>query len=454
MKQIYFVAILVLVSVIAHSQVIDFPDSEFRLQLCQASTTNNMAKDADGNSIRIDTNNNFQIEVSEALTVYRLTIGYGGITNLSGIEYFTNLTQFRCQGVAGNGAISTLDVRALVNLQILVCSQNNISNLLVDGLANLRELYCSNNNLTTLNLNGLTSLKDLYCSGNVLQQLDLTMLPNLLILQCQNNDITNLAVSGLDGLIGLLCNDNQLTSLDVSTLTSLVSLYCSDNNLTQLDLSGLSNLARLSCNFNELSNLNLEGCTGLVELQCYYNQLQAIDVSNLPLLQHIRCMFNQIQTIDLTGLAALTYFSADVNQLNSIYMQGVGFDGSADHLFTFDQNPELEFICVDADKIELLQNQVTLYGYTDCEVSACELTRPNFTKPAVVIAPNPVADILRLSVDGNAEISIYNTLGQLVVSILKAQEISTIDVSNLKPGNYFIKINSDKGTTNAKFAKN
>ncbi len=51
-------------------------------------------------------------------------------------------------------------------------------------------------------------------------------------------------------------------------------------------------------------------------------------------------------------------------------------------------------------------------------------------------------------------IAIYNTLGQLVIAIPNAQSVSTIDVSSLKTGNYFIKMTTDKGTSNTKFIKN
>ncbi|QYS85741.1 T9SS type A sorting domain-containing protein [Flavobacterium oreochromis] len=47
----------------------------------------------------------------------------------------------------------------------------------------------------------------------------------------------------------------------------------------------------------------------------------------------------------------------------------------------------------------------------------------------------------------------YNALEQLVFVIPSAQNMNTIDVSSLTSGNYFIKIKSDKGTSNTKFLK-
>ncbi|WP_313805578.1 T9SS type A sorting domain-containing protein [Flavobacterium sp.] len=70
--------------------------------------------------------------------------------------------------------------------------------------------------------------------------------------------------------------------------------------------------------------------------------------------------------------------------------------------------------------------------------------------------PNPVSNALHIETKQSIEvssISIYNQLGQLVVVVPTAQNVKTVDVSNLSSGSYFVKINSDKGTSNSKFIK-
>lgn len=71
--------------------------------------------------------------------------------------------------------------------------------------------------------------------------------------------------------------------------------------------------------------------------------------------------------------------------------------------------------------------------------------------------PNPSKSVLNINLKEAIEvqsISIYNTLGQLVLVVTNAEEVSKIDVSSLTAGNYFIKIISDKGTSSSKFVKN
>lgn len=70
--------------------------------------------------------------------------------------------------------------------------------------------------------------------------------------------------------------------------------------------------------------------------------------------------------------------------------------------------------------------------------------------------PNPADDVLNIETKKTIDvtsISIYNTLGQVVLVIPNAQQTKSVDVSSLKTGNYFLKINSDKGSSSVKFVK-
>ena len=72
------------------------------------------------------------------------------------------------------------------------------------------------------------------------------------------------------------------------------------------------------------------------------------------------------------------------------------------------------------------------------------------------LAPNPAKNVLNIHTKNEIElssISIYNTLGQLVLVIPNAKETASIDVSKLTSGTYFVKVISDKGSSNSKFIK-
>ena len=74
----------------------------------------------------------------------------------------------------------------------------------------------------------------------------------------------------------------------------------------------------------------------------------------------------------------------------------------------------------------------------------------------ISLYPIPAKNVLNIQSKNTIEISsisIYNTLGQLVQVFPSAKETTSIDVSSLTTGTYFIKVLSDKGTSNTKFVK-
>lgn len=78
------------------------------------------------------------------------------------------------------------------------------------------------------------------------------------------------------------------------------------------------------------------------------------------------------------------------------------------------------------------------------------------SKRYVTIYPNPTSGLLQIYREENITISliaIYNTLGQLVMTMPNMQNVSSIEVSSLRSGNYFIQIYSNKGIVTSKFIK-
>ena len=72
------------------------------------------------------------------------------------------------------------------------------------------------------------------------------------------------------------------------------------------------------------------------------------------------------------------------------------------------------------------------------------------------VYPNPATTILNITTKefiNIGTVNVYNTLGQLVLAIPNAEKVSNVDVSNLKSGNYFIQIKTDKGSSSSKFVK-
>jgi len=145
-----------------------------------------------------------------------------------------------------DGGVLTANISWVTNLGV---SNKSISDLTgIEDFTALTELYCSGNQLTNLDVSQNTALQLLDCHDNQLTSW-ISQNTALEILGCYNNQLTSLDVSQNTSLTSLLCWDNQLTSLDVSQNTALQNLECNDNQLTCLNISNTV-LTYLTCNGN------------------------------------------------------------------------------------------------------------------------------------------------------------------------------------------------------------
>ncbi len=332
-------------------------------------------------------------------------IGNGVISNLSGIENFTNLKVLHCQQMELSNLdlsfnnqllaifcevnnILSLNVSGLTSLQQLQCSQNQLSSLDVSGLTNLRILSCGNNQIPILNVSGLTNLRILSCGYNQISSLDVPLLTNLQQLECSNNHLTSLDVSLLTNLQQLQCSNNHLTSLDVSLLTNLQQLQCSHNQLTSLDVTDLLNLTYLDCYGNQLTSLDVTNLLNLTYLRCSGNQLSSINTNNLIYLQNFYCDYNQLSSLNVSNSTYLNELSCDHNNLTNLNVSNLMDLGllmchnnqlinlnlkntQSSVSYSFFDNPNLQYICTDEEDVAMVQQKINEYGYTStCHVNS------------------------------------------------------------------------------------
>ena len=321
MKKIYFLVFAFCFFNGLNAQIINFPDSKFKAKLLQADKTNEIAKDVYGFSIRIDVNNNQEIELSEAASVGYLTVTGSQLSTVEGISSFSNLKSLLC----GFNSLKNLDVKSLTKLQYLKCDYNLLTSLEINGLSELTNLFCNGNQLTSLNMGGLNKMQLINCEYNKLVELDLTFLSNLASLNCSfNTSLTSLKVTGLTKLKSIDCEYNTLSTLEVKNLTSLERLNCNSNfSVNTLDLTGLPNLSWLNCDSNKLTTLDISGLTKLSYLSCDSNQLITLDASSLKNLTYLSCSRNTLTNLNVNGLGLLATLYLSDNNLTSFTGTGL-----------------------------------------------------------------------------------------------------------------------------------
>ncbi len=227
----------------------NFPDENFRNWLLSQS----YGKDA-------------VITDTEMAGINKISARGCGIEDLTGIEFFTELTELDVTNLEGTHSEENWNKIASINLS------NNTK---------LIKLYITNNKVSSLDLSNLPNLRNLDADHNLLTTLDVTGNPKLESLFCSNNQLTALNVTGNPSLTTLSCSGNQLSALDVSQNPLMYQLLCDNNQLTSIDVTHLNKMIIFNCNNNQLTSLDLTGCTEMFQLYCYNNQINGQAMEDL-----------------------------------------------------------------------------------------------------------------------------------------------------------------------------
>ncbi|MFC4165195.1 T9SS type A sorting domain-containing protein [Epilithonimonas zeae] len=323
MKKTFVLTLILGIASLINAQIVNISDANFKAYLVANS--------------EINTNGDSQIQVSEA-NAFAGTINIydKGITNLTGIEAFVNITGLSCYSESG----STFP-----------------------------------NQLTSLDISKNTKLKTLLCYGNLLTSLDVSKNIDLITIFCYDNQLTNLDVSKNTELLQLYCGNNPLKTLDISNNLKLIQLYCYQNQLTSLDISKNTALKYLNCQINQLTNLNINNITTLMYFFCYDNLLTSLDFSKNTNLRWLECYNNKLTNLILKN----------GNNENLIYMYSYN-------------NPQLN--CIEVDNIaNASSNSGWQKDATASYNTNCILAVNDINKIEITIYPNPAKDILNFSQD-------------------------------------------------------
>lgn len=174
MKKLFY--ILLLITGLANAQVVNIPDANFKAKLIEQG---------------VDINSDGQIQESEALAADGLNVSNSNISDLTGIEAFTNI-------------------------QILECSGNQLTQLDVSGKTQLITLRCNNNQISNLNITNCTNLDSLDCSNNLIPFIDFTGTTDFVFFYCNNNLITDLIFTNVVYFNDMFAQSNLIVNLDLS----------------------------------------------------------------------------------------------------------------------------------------------------------------------------------------------------------------------------------------------
>lgn len=421
-------------------------------------------------------------------TLPNIVVGNSFIHDLTGLQYFSALTNLDCEDnqltslpslpnslqslICYNNQLSSLPVLP-DSLQTLFCYNNQLSNL--PNLPNLLvQLACGNNLLTSLPALP-NSLQELWCEDN--QLMNLPVLPNSLWkLYCPNNHLTNLPALPL--LQSLSCTNNQLTSLPVLPV-SIVSLRCDHNNISCFEpfsnnmstfpgdfgiwgnpftclpnyISAMDSITLaypICINGDTINNPN--GCNGL---NCFANYTTSYDsVQNIFTL-----------TIDHTTTSIATSYHWDFGDGSSSII------ATPSHIYTVDSlySVCLKIFTTSGDScthchiigIDSLGNIIRSSGFTlnvQNSTTMIDVFQNNSDKMQVSIYPNPFTSqttVLFNKEMKNSSIKIVDMLGKKTNEINFTGKQLIIEKGQMKAGIYFLQVvDENKNLVNRKIIIN
>ena len=142
-------------------------------------------------------------------------------------------------------------------------------------------------------------------------------------------------------VIGLRVKNKNIESLiGIHEFSNIKYLDCSDNKLEELNINALSELERLICSSNLLEDLTVASNFKLSGINCSSNALKQLNLKNGN---------------DASFLTDAT-------------------------LFDFENNPNLLHVCANEYDVDLVEERVNSYGYTNCTVNSYCTLEPGGTR--------------------------------------------------------------------------
>lgn len=246
--------VALLLAVIAKAQTVAIPDLNFKNYLLSYT--------------QVDTNADGEIQLSEAEAVDSLTLEcyyllgeeYNNITNLSGLQSFSNLEILYINSWFTNNVI---DVSGLPNLEYLQVNNENNASV-----------------VPSINLTGLPVLKNLVIRCYGLDSLDVSSVESLEILSVGSQNLQSLELGELPNIIELGIGSDYIESFDLSNWPTVENFNISSHTMHTLSLEGCPNLNQVDIiEATALENLTIGYQPSLFSFYLDGNVLPSLDFS-------------------------------------------------------------------------------------------------------------------------------------------------------------------------------
>lgn len=235
-----------------------------------------------------------------------------GIKDLTGIEYFTEVTGL----FVGVNELEILDISKNTKITTLACARNHITSIDITGIPGLIKAYemgstfidqlvdeqdnkydfCS---YSYSAMNGESYSLD--CDTNVEIIREKSEEEAATIRMFPDKKFRTYVLAQFDDNLDLVIDDDELADIGDCTMVTLFSYGIED--LTGIEY--FTGLQYLDCSWNKLTKLELSANTQLVYLNCEYNMLSSLDISANTELFFLDCAVNPMTQLDISAAPKL-----------------------------------------------------------------------------------------------------------------------------------------------------
>ena len=242
-----------------------------------------------------------------------------------------------------------------------------------------------------------------------------------------NND-GEIQLSEAQAVLGLVVTQQNIASLEgIQSFTNIGYLNVWQNQLTTLDVTQLPNLHNLFCPDNQITAIDVSQNANLEQFICWENNLTSLDVSQNPELFRFSCRDNELLNLNVqngNNTNFVLMWAHNNSNLECIQVDDPSYSNGASGWMK-DTNAEYSTLC-------------TLVGVDD------------FSVEKISIYPNPSSNLLNVHTNSPIDvIKIYSAQGKLI----QEHTVSSIDISQLNAGIYFVQIEVDGRLITKKFIK-
>lgn len=349
---------MLLASFSIEAQIVNIPDANFKAKLLEASPSNTIAQNNSNQNIKIDINDDGEIQENEALLVRKLDVSNASISSLEGILSFTDIHEIN----ASYNNLSSVNFYNLIDLSRIKLNNNNFVSfdviLVFNGMnyGMLHELDLSNNPISYFNFDFTLTYPYFYIGKLKLNNTNFNELNIDLrgtdIIEIQNNQFLteiNFSNSFAMGLGELYIYNNPLLNSIIWTSTSVSyehEYFFIDNN---------PSLSSVILDFDSASYINT--------LSIHNSPLDTLLIRNADIFQ-IELVNTNLETLDLSSHINDLIFLVLNNNLNLKFINlktGVNYNNSKPFLFNFLNVPLLEYICVNEWELDAIEYELSFY---------------------------------------------------------------------------------------------